>query len=52
MQRTKRFPSSQPVSTIDQVIAELEGIIDLSIEKNSRIGYFAVLYHRVTCRIK
>jgi hypothetical protein len=52
MQRTKSFPSSQPVSTITQVIAELEGIIDWSIENNSRIGYFAVLYHRVTCRIK
>ncbi len=44
--------SSQSITNIDQVITELEHIIDWSIEHNSRIGYFAVLYHRVTCRIK
>ncbi len=52
MQSTLSNPSLQTITTIDQVIAELECIIDWSIENNSRIGYFAVLYHRVTCRIK
>lgn len=44
--------ANPPITTIDQVINELEHIISWSIENNSRIGYFAVLYHRVTCRIK
>lgn len=44
--------SPQGITTIDQVIEELEGIINWSIDHNSRVGYFAVLYHRVTCRIK
>ena len=38
--------------TISQIILELDQIIDWSIKNNSRVGYFAVLYHRVTCRIK
>lgn len=42
----------QPITSIDQVIDELNNIIEWSIRHNSRIGYFAVLYHRVTCRIK
>lgn len=37
---------------IDTIISELERIIDTCIEENNRAGYFAVLYHRVTCRIK
>jgi len=40
------------IKTIDEVIQALDGIIEWSIEQNSRIGYFAVLYHRVTCRVK
>lgn len=42
----------QIITNIDQIIDELNGIIEWSIEHNSRIGYFAILYHRVTCRIK
>lgn len=42
----------QPITSIDQVIDELNNIIEWSIQHNSRIGYFTVLYHRVTCRIK
>jgi hypothetical protein len=40
------------LTTIQEVINELESIIAKCIEQNSRAGYFAVLYHRVTCRIK
>jgi len=35
-------------STINEVINELNAIIDHSINTGSRIGYFAVLYKRVT----
>jgi hypothetical protein len=41
-----------PEKNIDQVIADLENIIAYCIANNSRAGYFTVLYHRVTCRIK
>ena len=41
-----------PSQTIDEVIAELEGIIQQCIDTDNRAGYFAALYHRVTCRIK
>lgn len=42
---------SLPVS-IDEVIEQLERIIDYSITNNNCCGYFAVLYHKVTCKIK
>lgn len=35
-------------STLQDVILKLENIIDWSIEKNSRMGYFAVLYKLMT----
>lgn len=38
--------------TIDEVIAELELILDDCTRKNSRAGYFAALYHKVTCEVK
>jgi hypothetical protein len=41
-----------PLQTIDEVIARLEEIVQHCIKTNNRLGYFAVLYHRVTCRIK
>jgi hypothetical protein len=34
--------------TIDDVVADLESIIDESIARASRLGYFAALYNRVT----
>jgi len=43
--------SGQP-TTIDEVLAQLEGVIDSSIESNSRMGYFAALYYKVTCKVK
>ncbi len=39
-------------ATIDEVIFQLEQIISYSEINNSPGGYFAVLYHKVTCRVK
>jgi uncharacterized protein DUF5995 len=39
-------------TTIDEVIFQLEQIISYSEINNSPGGYFAVLYHKVTCRVK
>lgn len=41
-----------PAQNIDEVIAQLETIIANSIASNNRAGYFAALYHKVTCRVK
>jgi hypothetical protein len=38
--------------TIDEVILQLEKIIAYCEANNSCAGYFAVLYHKVTCRVK
>jgi hypothetical protein len=38
--------------TIDEVISQMEVIISHSINSNSRAGYFAALYYKVTCRVK
>ncbi len=38
--------------TIDEVISQLQLIIDHSIATKNCAGYFAVLYHKVTCKIK
>lgn len=39
-------------ATIDEVISQLEKIIAYCETNNSCAGYFAVLYHKVTCRVK
>lgn len=39
-------------TTIDEVITQLEAIIDRSIREKDKAGYFAALYHRVTCRVR
>jgi hypothetical protein len=41
-----------PATTIDEVLAELEAIIEESKEKGHRAGYFASLYHLVTSKVK
>ncbi|SFW35540.1 DUF5995 family protein [Chitinophaga sancti] len=41
-----------PAQTIDEVILRLEQIISDSITTDNRAGYFAALYHKVTCRVK
>ena len=51
-----RMPSTLPpipvVTTIDQVIAAIQGIVDWTIANPSRLGYFAALYNRITIAIK
>ena len=42
----------KPPETIDQVIAALEEIIEWARNTESRIGYFAALYRRVTQAVK
>lgn len=39
-------------TSIKEVIEQLEGIIQESIEQKSRLGYFAALYKRVTVSVK
>ena len=41
-----------PIDTIDDVIAELDSIIQRSMDEGSRHGYFAALYRRVTRRVE
>jgi Family of unknown function (DUF5995) len=41
-----------PVNTIDDVIAALDGIIQRAWDDQSRIGYFAALYRRVTRAVR
>jgi hypothetical protein len=43
---------SVSVNTIDEVIAALDTIIQRAWEQKSRIGYFAVLYRRVTRAVR
>src|SRR5262245_4581119 len=47
-------PAPQPglARTIDEVIAELDDIIARSIREQSRLGYFAALYRKVTLTVK
>jgi hypothetical protein len=40
------------MTTIDEVLHELEEIIHYSIENNHRAGYFAALYYKVTAKVK
>ena len=39
-------------ATIDEVIAQLEKIITWCEINNNCAGYFAVLYYKVTCKVK
>ncbi|BAV07494.1 hypothetical protein SAMN05421788_109151 [Filimonas lacunae] len=41
-----------PASTIAEVVTALETIIHDSIAANSRLGYFAALYHKVTVSVQ
>ena len=41
-----------PATTIDEVIASLEKIISESVSNNTRFGYFATLYLKVTTAVK
>jgi hypothetical protein len=43
---------STPATSIDEVIAQLTAIVEWSKQNNSRIGYFAALYRKVTIQVK
>lgn len=40
------------MNTIDEVLARMDQIVDDCKSKQSRIGYFAILYRQVTRRIR
>ena len=46
------LPPITGINTIDDVIAAIEGIVAWSIDNQSRLGYFAALYKRITIAIK
>lgn len=39
-------------TTIDEILAEMDGILKWTIEKSLRSGYFAALYRKVTLAVK
>jgi hypothetical protein len=41
-----------PAKNIDEVIARLTDIIDISRQEPGRMGYFAALYRKVTIKVK
>ena len=41
-----------PAKNIDEVIAQLTDIIDISRQEPGRLGYFAALYRKVTINVK
>lgn len=44
--------NSTPMKTIDDVISILDFIIEDSLNTNNTLGYFAVLYQKVTVKVK
>ena len=46
------LPPITGINTIDDVIAAIQGIVDWSIAGESRLGYFAALYKRITIAIR
>lgn len=48
------FPTAiaTPAATINDVINQLTAIVEWSKQNNSRIGYFAALYRKVTIQVK
>ena len=47
--RTSAF---HPAGTLDEVIARLDGIIETAQREQSRLGYFAALYRKMTVEVK
>ena len=45
------LPPIATVTTIDEVVAAIESIVDWSISQSSRLGYFAAMYKRITIAI-
>lgn len=50
----QNFPAliATPATTIDEVINQLTAIVEWSKDNNSRMGYFAALYRKVTIQVK
>lgn len=46
------LPTPKIARDIDDVIFQLENIIKTAEQENDRLGYFAALYHKVTCKVK
>lgn len=46
------LPPIPTVANIDEVVAAIQGIIDWSIANESRLGYFAALYKRITIAVR
>jgi Family of unknown function (DUF5995) len=44
--------TNNTATTINDVIEQLEAIITKAEAENDRLGYFAALYHKVTCKVK
>ena len=51
---TTNFPAAiaTPAQTIDEVIEQLTAIVEWSKDNDSRMGYFAALYRKVTIQVK
>ena len=45
-------PNQIPTETIDDVIADIAGVIARCTEESSRLGYFAALYYDVTVKVR
>lgn len=45
-------PKFKPATSIQEVIDRLDEIIQQSIQKDSRVGYFAALYREVTANVR
>lgn len=41
-----------PWNTIDDILSEMDGVVQWTIERGSRSGYFAALYRKVTLAVK
>jgi len=49
---TNMATSTPSHTTIDEVIAQMDRVIERCIRERSRLGYFAVLYRNVTVRVR
>lgn len=41
-----------PATSLDDVVTAIDSVIDWSIENESRLGYFAALYKRITVAVR
>ena len=44
--------SGPPLQTVDDVLGALDAVVDRARERDERTGFFAVMYHTVTARVK